>query len=285
MERTLQIKDSHFQIYEIKNKPNPLFLFHHGAGHTLHSWHLLFEHLSQTMEGWFVSYDCRGHGNTTTTNDLDLSLETLSNDLVDIVEYLKPDNIVLVGHSMGGAVVVNAANRLKLSGVVVVDVVEGTALEALRHMNYFLSNRPKSFQSEASAIQWAISSNQVKNIESAKRSIPAQIQFNGSVYVWKTDLQKTQPYWHGWFQDLSAKFLSCRGARLLVLAGTDRLDKTLLIGQMQGKFQLEILPECGHSVQEDQPEKLALLLSEFWNRNQPLKNIKRFPIPERKPVS
>lgn len=40
----------------------------------------------------------------------------------------------------------------------------------------------------------------------------------------------------GWFTGLSRKFLNCRTAKLLILAGTDRLDKELLIGQMQGRL-------------------------------------------------
>lgn len=54
----------------------------------------------------------------------------------------------------------------------------------------------------------------------------------------------------GWFKGLSSSFLACRTARLLVLAGTDRLDKELMIGQMQGKFQMEVIPEVGHMLQE-----------------------------------
>lgn len=54
---------------------------------------------------------------------------------------------------------------------------------------------------------------------------------------------------------------------MLLLAGTDRLDRELMIGQMQGKFQLTVLPEAGHFVQEDVPEKTALLMVEFFKRN------------------
>ena len=50
---------------------------------------------------------------------------------------------------------------------------------------------------------------------------------------------------------------------------------------MQGKFQLVVLPDCGHSVQEDVPEKFATCLLEFYTRNQSLSNIKRFDIPLR----
>ena len=54
----------------------------------------------------------------------------------------------------------------------------------------------------------------------------------------------------GWFTGLSSKFLSARTARVLILAGTERLDKELMIGQMQGKFQLVVLANVGHMVHE-----------------------------------
>lgn len=57
-------------------------------------------------------------------------------------------------------------------------------------------------------------------------------------------------YLLGWFTGLSSKFLAARTARLLVLAGTERLDRELMIGQMQGKFQLVVLPGVGHMVHE-----------------------------------
>jgi protein phosphatase methylesterase 1 len=56
-----------------------------------------------------------------------------------------------------------------------------------------------------------------------------------------------------WFSTLSSKFLAIRTARLLILAGTDRLDKELMIGQMQGKFQMEVIPNVGHMLHEVRP--------------------------------
>lgn len=54
----------------------------------------------------------------------------------------------------------------------------------------------------------------------------------------------------GWFRGLSSSFLSVRSARLLVLAGAERLDKELMIGQMQGKFQLVVVSDTGHLIHE-----------------------------------
>jgi protein phosphatase methylesterase 1 len=73
-----------------------------------------------------------------------------------------------------------------------------------------------------------------------------------------------------WFSGLSDKFLSARAAKLLILAGTERLDKPLTIAQMQGKFQMHVYNESGHAVQEDEPERMATQLVEFSTRNQRL---------------
>lgn len=56
-------------------------------------------------------------------------------------------------------------------------------------------------------------------------------------WKWRTDLAATKPFWENWFIGLSKKFLEARGGKLLLLAGTDRLDKELMIGQMQGNFR------------------------------------------------
>ena len=86
----------------------------------------------------------------------------------------------------------------------------------------------------------------------------------------------------GWFAKLSSSFLSQRAAKLLVLAGAESLDKDLMIGQMQGKYQLSVFQDVGHNLQQDAPERLANLLVEFWRRNEQgrdqrkiLKNVKK----------
>lgn len=58
---------------------------------------------------------------------------------------------------MGGAVAVHVADlshTLDIIGLVVIDVVEGTAMDALSSMQSFLRNRPKSFSSIEEAISW-----------------------------------------------------------------------------------------------------------------------------------
>lgn len=105
---------------------------------------------------------------------------------------------------------------------------------------------------------FSVKTNTIRNPSSARVSIPSIVRPqsrptpNTPAHEWRTPLRSTAPYWASWFTGLSDAFLAVRAARLLVLAGTDRLDRPLMIGQMQGKFQMEVVPsgEVGHMLHE-----------------------------------
>ncbi|OAP01136.1 hypothetical protein AXX17_AT4G11270 [Arabidopsis thaliana] len=173
---------------------------------------------------------------------------------------------------MGGSVAVQvAANKTlpSLAGLVVVDVVEGTAISSLIHMQKILSNRMQHFPSIEKAIEYSVRGGSLRNIDSARVSIPTTLKYDDSkhCYVYRTRLEETEQYWKGWYDGLSEKFLSSPVPKLLLLAGTDRLDRTLTIGQMQGKFQMIVVKHTGHAIQEDVPEEFANLVLNFISRN------------------
>lgn len=82
-------------------------------------------------------------------------------------------------------------------------------------------------------------------------------------YVWRTDLLASKQYWEGWFKGLTQTFLDCKTKKQLLLAGSDRMDKELTIAQMQGKFKMVVVDNCGHAIQEDQPHRVAECFREF----------------------
>lgn len=261
----------------------PLFVAHHGAGSSGLSFALLASEIRKVLPtAGFLSLDARGHGQTSTTDDGDLSLSTLAADFVRVIgltqascKWPKTPDMILLGHSLGGAVVADVAKTgslgISVLGYAVLDVVEGSAIDALQSMETYLSTRPSGFASLSQGIEWHTRSRTLRNPTSARVSVPALLQDMADdsprPWKWRTDLGKTQPFWEGWFVGLSRKFLEARGGKLLILAGTDRLDKELMIGQMQGKYQLIVLPEVGHFLHEDAPEKTAAALVEFYKRN------------------
>lgn len=136
-------------------------MMHHGAGSSGLSFATCAEELRKILpKAGVLSLDARSHGRTMMTLtsesshqdspstgaaaqaeadgkiELDLSLDTLSRDLVFVVRQTQakmgwktmPD-IVLVGHSLGGAVITDVAKKgdlgSKLLAYAVLDVVEG----------------------------------------------------------------------------------------------------------------------------------------------------------------
>eukprot|EP00026_Physarum_polycephalum_P005422 Phypoly_transcript_05456.p1 GENE.Phypoly_transcript_05456~~Phypoly_transcript_05456.p1 ORF type:complete len:346 (+),score=47.79 Phypoly_transcript_05456:842-1879(+) len=265
------------QVYKAPEiaKEGPVFVMMHGCGLSAMSWAVVAGQLKKEYN--VMAFDFRGHGKSRSENDEDLSADTLVNDTIQLLHTLygassTPPATILVGHSMGGAIATRVAVSGKVKGLAalaVVDVVEGSALAALGSMQSIVASRPSSFPSLHKAIEWAVSSNTVRNLESARVSIPAQLVMReDGRLVWRTDLTRTETHWRGWFTDLSTLFLQTRCARMLLLAGCDRLDKTLTVGQMQGKFQMTVLPSVGHLVQEDSPDATANALISFATRYQ-----------------
>lgn len=126
------------------------------------------------------AYDSRGHGDTRTQDEevSNYSIDALCSDLQHVINTLFPDpstQLILIGHSMGGAVAIHFCSRVpslsgprsvstppvtcsitcSIVGLIVMDVVEGTALQALPFMKALIQKRPTSFTSPEEAIHWA----------------------------------------------------------------------------------------------------------------------------------
>ncbi|KAK3041517.1 hypothetical protein RJ639_002203, partial [Escallonia herrerae] len=137
-----------FHVY-MAGTEGPVVFCLHGGGFSGLSFALSAKIIKEKAR--VVAMDLRGHGKSSTENELDLSTETLCSDVLAVLKTMygdSPPAIVFVGHSMGGSVAVHVAAKKalpSLAGLVVVDVVEGTAMASLIHMQKILSNRMQYF--------------------------------------------------------------------------------------------------------------------------------------------
>ena len=131
--------------------------------------------------------------------------------------------------------------------------------------------RPTAFSSLRDAMRWnATRGGGTTNPRSAALSLPSQLRREEAEdgrprYVWRRTCRDGAVL-RAWYEGLSRKFLAVRAAKLLILAGNDRLDTELTVAQMQGKFQLALLPKTGHAVHEDSPRRRRRRLKTFSRR-------------------
>ena len=99
----------------------PVLLCVHGSAANAH-W---FDYVAAGLRADYrvLSLDQRGHGDSAWALDADYSYERYALDLAGVVEQLAYDDVVLVGHSMGGMVSLKyaATGPSQISKLVVVD--------------------------------------------------------------------------------------------------------------------------------------------------------------------
>ena len=99
---------------------SPPLVFVHGFACSHADWHYQFEHFRTSNE--VVACDLRGHGDTP-GQPQECSIEHYGGDVAALVSLLKLEKVILIGHSMGCRVVLEA-NRVHpepIAGLVLVD--------------------------------------------------------------------------------------------------------------------------------------------------------------------
>ncbi len=106
--------------YEERGKGTPAIVFVHGWSCDRTFWREQIEHFGRAHR--VVAIDLGGHGKSG-HNRSDWTIEAYAEDVQRVVEQLSLQSAILVGHSMGGPVVVEAATRMAghARGVVAVD--------------------------------------------------------------------------------------------------------------------------------------------------------------------
>ncbi|CAR27967.1 hypothetical protein ZYGR_0N04540 [Zygosaccharomyces rouxii] len=282
--------NTYYSLPNSINAPSiPIFILHHGAGSSGLTFATLAQQISSQLNGncGYFTFDARGHGTTRPlepSKGLQYDRQSYIDDFVELLEQFYSKHLtqlgavklslVLVGHSLGGSICTFSHMQLpehlrnKVLGVFMLDIVEEAAILALKNVHSFLSKTPNVFQSYQDAIDWSIRRGMSKNRSSAEIAVPACFhQMTSGKVVRITNLRDFEPYWDTWFVGLSERFVSLPTSKLLLLAGNENLDKELIIGQMQGKYQLVVFQDSGHFIQEDTPVKTAITLIDFWRRN------------------
>lgn len=212
--------------------------------------------------------DVRNHGQS--PHDEAMNYEVMSNDVIELVEDLKlPVQPHIVGHSMGGKIVM--ALLLKrpelVNKAVVVDIAPvsysqrdgGSHNRIIDFMANFDLYRLHSREEVKEAIQ------QHFRTERSQQLFLKNIKKTSSGFEWKINHRVISKY----FDEISGcpsslpnntydkEILFIKGEQSNLITGTGCLQKEFPAARL-----IE-LPQCGHWIHSEQPEKLAQAIRNF----------------------
>ena len=170
---------------------------------------------------------------------------------------------------MGGAIAAaycHLEDTYKLSGLILFDIVEGSAINSLSSMNLVIQRRPKRFESIEDAVQWRyLLSVPVEDVvvwiqiwskilkvpvyPCLIKSFSRMTRMCGkSIWRRRSLIGKVfsfvSLYFVGWYKGMDNLFLTAPGYKLLALAKRDTLDTPMIIAHMQGIYRLEAFQWC-----------------------------------------
>lgn len=97
-----------FRVYRSKPSDSldpPVLVLLHGGGYSALSWAIFVQEITSVIDCECLAIDFRGHGDTCTNDEDDLSAETMATDIGSVIEKIYENKILpkilLLGHSMG----------------------------------------------------------------------------------------------------------------------------------------------------------------------------------------
>ena len=104
-----KINDIEMSYYTLGDKNKYPLIFLHGALVFTDYYNDLIEDLSK--EYYIIAIDIRGHGRTTIGNN-SFSFTQISNDIIQLLDQLEINEFNLVGHSLGGIILLYLSYKL-----------------------------------------------------------------------------------------------------------------------------------------------------------------------------
>jgi pimeloyl-ACP methyl ester carboxylesterase len=114
--------------YSVYGSGNRALIFVHGWSCDSRYWVNQLHSFAKKYK--VITVDLGGHGNSSSTRS-DFTINSFAKDIQAVVEQEAIDNIILIGHSMGGPVVVSTARLLpnKVKGVIGVDTLHDISVK------------------------------------------------------------------------------------------------------------------------------------------------------------
>ncbi|WP_319501770.1 alpha/beta hydrolase [uncultured Draconibacterium sp.] len=243
--------------FSSNGKGKPAIIFVHGWTNPRSIWDDQMEQFSAKYQA--VAIDLAGSGESG-NNRSEWTMNAFSNDVIAVIDKLKLDEVVLVGFSMGAAVVVETANQIptKVKGVVIVDNMQNPESKLPPQMipvvDSMMMDLLNNMSNEKLVAMGFYKTNQEANFERVLRLYPE----NTSQIGWRESL-------HGnikWMNENCIESLEQLQVPLHAINSDMEPTEVEIFKKYVPKFKAKIIPGVGHLVFWEKPAEFQQLLEE-----------------------
>ncbi|XP_053319269.1 epoxide hydrolase 3-like [Spea bombifrons] len=280
----LRIKNSGIRFHYVASgdKGSPLMLLLHGFPENWYSWRYQLDEFSRGYRT--VAVDLRGFGSTDAPSNLqDYKIETLLQDVRDLIWGLGYSSCVLVGHDWGGTLAWTFAvrHRNMVTHLIVMNAPHPSAFHdyVLLHPSQLFSSRyvflfqlpflPEILLSmgDFEYIRKPMTDS-ILGIQSRERRL-SKDETEAFIYYISQKGALTPPlnYYRNLFGFFPVKAQDVLVPTLLLWGENDAFLEADMVPEMKqyvhGPFRTEIIANASHWLQQDQPQEVNRIMRDF----------------------
>ncbi len=251
--------DNGVELYYEEHGQGLPVVFVHGFPFDHTTWNPLVPLLEQHAR--LILPDLRGYGQSPVSEDPVYTMRMFADDILHLLDRLKIEKAVLVGHSMGGYISLNFAHFFpgRLAGLGLVGTQAGADTPEKRAGRIKLAGEIKR-----------------RGVERATSALPDHFAANPAVipavreYFLKCNPHTMIASLKGMAErpDMTEQLSSIQVPAVVMVADKDQLiapERTRLMNQLLPWSWLLELPECGHMITMEAPEQAADGLHKLFN--------------------
>lgn len=241
--------------YDSKGNGSPALVFVHGWSNNRSIWDAQMSYFSKKYQT--VALDLAGFGESG-NNRSEWTIENFANDVVAVMNELNLKQAVLIGFSMGGPVVVEAANKIpdQVAGVVLVDNMHNVEMKIPPQMITQMDSIMMDLVMNPSKEKMVKGGFIKNNPDSAFLHILAML--DNPKIGWEESLRSTLH----WQNEKRTKSLSKLKVPVIAI-NSDRMPTNVeAFRKYVPSYEAKIIPNSGHVVMWDATEGFNRLLEE-----------------------
>jgi pimeloyl-ACP methyl ester carboxylesterase len=256
--------------YREEGRGQPVILVH-GFAASSYTWLTLVRSLPSGFR--YIALDLKGFGHSDKPRDKNYSAYDQAKILTEFINELDLDNVVIIGHSFGGMVslvsLISNSIKNRVAGLVLVDTVA-----YFKHIPDFIaklripvaSMLGLELFSPRELVLQVLKEVFYDHSKITEEMISAYAENLGLPEAKRSLVRSASQFASEEMKHIHEKFNQIRVPTLIISGSADRVipvEESYVLKHELPHVELKVIPQCGHSPQEECPQETAATISEF----------------------